>query len=142
MVTLKNNTHNSKMQSWKVLWYFAFYLSYLSLIEIHRDSVAKTNVSFKKAFIAERTTGQKCMVPKVYVSAVDYSSDPLVSSQLLVLIGSHLEHSFSNFSWHRNSENILKHWFWLRDVWSEAQDYAFLTSSQVMLMPLQGPRFE
>lgn len=89
--------------------YFAFYLSYLSLIEIHRDSVAKTSVSFKKAFIAERTIGQKCLVPKVYVSAVDYSSDPLVRSQLLVLIGSHLECCFSNFSGYRNSENIFKH---------------------------------
>ena len=88
----------------------------MSLIEIHSDSVAKTSVSFKKTCIAERTIGQKGVVLKVYVSAVDYSSDPLVSSQLLDLIGSHLECCFSNFSGYGTPENIFKHSFWLRDV--------------------------
>lgn len=70
------------------------------LIAIHRDSLAKkTNGFFKKK---RKNSGTITMVLKIYLSAVDYSSDNLAVSQLILPIGSQFVCCFSNFNVHRS----------------------------------------
>lgn len=49
----------------------------------------------------------------------------------------------SSFSLHQNhSEGFLRHRLLVWKPWSRALEFAFLTNSRVILMPLLGPTFE